>query len=100
MTFDFRIAHYTMMLDTEHSRLGHLWHRAKNSQPPQWYGQPWPELDIVFREQSVLHRVGTHEFSIASENHKKRSTGILSSVLRSFGVLDFPMEKLRSRSFA
>ncbi|MCB1187887.1 hypothetical protein KDL29_12035 [bacterium] len=99
MAMQFPIALYTTMLDTEHSRLGHLWHRAKNSQPPDWYGQPWPELDRVFVEQSVVHRVGTHEFSIASEKHKRKSAGILSSVLRSFGVLDFQMERLRSRSF-
>ncbi|MEZ5337152.1 MAG: hypothetical protein R3F46_02715 [bacterium] len=99
MTSDFRIALYTSLLDTEHSRLGHLWHRSKNSQPPEWYGQPWPELDPVFAAQSVVHRVGSHEFSLSSATRRRRSTGLLTSVLRSFGVLDFQMERLRERSF-
>jgi hypothetical protein len=100
MDYDFQIALYTTLIDTKQLRLGHLWHTARSGQAPDWFGQPWPGLDSVFREQSIEHRIGTHEFSVASDVRKKKSTGILSSVLRSFGVTDFQMYALTQRSFS
>lgn len=100
MDYDFQIALYTTLIDTRQLRLGHLWHTARSGQAPDWFGQPWPGLDSVFREQSIEYRVGTHEFSVASDVRKKKSTGILTSVLRSFGVTDFQMYALTQRSFS